>query len=87
MTAADFMPNTRPPHLGLDLVNNKELLVDVTGDELPVDEKLIVDLNFTPPPIPEPALLLLPGPGSRRVQRFTPSDANRSPETDGIAHG
>ena len=65
-SAAAFLPvsgtfqgNT---HLGLQLLGNNEIRVDVTGDLPSLNDMLILDLRFaaTPPPsVPEPASLAL----------------------------
>jgi hypothetical protein len=67
-SAADLLPvsgtfqgNT---HLGLQLLSNNEIQVDVTGDEPAVNDQLVLDLSFTSPPpssAPEPGTLALLG--------------------------
>ena len=66
-SAPDFQPVTGTfqgnTHLGLELLNNNEIQVDVTGDLPLVNDKLILDLSFTnttpPSPTPLPAALPL----------------------------
>ena len=65
-TPADFLPvsgtfqgNT---HLGLQLISNNEIRVDVTGDAPALNDVLTLDLSFAPAPppptgVPEPATL------------------------------
>jgi hypothetical protein len=54
-------------HLGLQLLSNNEIRVDVTGDLPNLNDQLILDLSFTavppppPPGVPEPATLALLG--------------------------
>ena len=68
-TAADFQPVTgtfqNNTHLGLQLISNNEIRVDVTGDLPLLNDQLILDLSFTslPPPatVPEPTALDLLG--------------------------
>jgi hypothetical protein len=59
-SAADFLPNTTSPHMGLQLLSSTDILVDVTGDAPNMGDKLILDVmttGTTPTPIPEPASL------------------------------
>ncbi len=63
-SSSDFLPNSTPPHDGLQLLSPTDILVDLTGAAPAIDGKLILDLAFTPigPPVPEPstwALMLL----------------------------
>ena len=66
-SAADFQPVTGTfqgnTHLGLELLSNNEIQVDVTGDLPLLNDKLILDLSFTnttpPSPTPLPAALPL----------------------------
>lgn len=67
-TAPDFLPVTGTfqgnTHLGLQLLSNNEIQVDVTGDLPLLNDQLILDLSFTaqpPPSVPEPATLALLG--------------------------
>ena len=66
-SATDFLPVTGTfqgnTHLGLQLLSNNEIQVDVTGDLPLVNDTLILDLRFTPITIaaPEPAALALLG--------------------------
>ncbi|MGH7045923.1 MAG: PEP-CTERM sorting domain-containing protein [Stellaceae bacterium] len=65
-SAADFRPYTTAPHMGLQLLSPTDILVDVTGDVPAVNDKLILDVvtgGTTPPPVPEPASLMLLGVG------------------------
>lgn len=65
-SAADFLPNSTPPHMGLQLVSPTDVLVDVTGDVPAVDDQLVLDVvtgGAPPPPVPEPASLALLGVG------------------------
>lgn len=58
-----FQNNT---HLGLQLLSNNEIRVDVTGDAPAVGDQLILDLSFTvpPPPPPPPPPVRAPEPGT-----------------------
>jgi hypothetical protein len=61
-SAADFLPNTTSPHMGLQLLSSTDILVDVTGEAPNLGDKLIIDVmtaGTTPTPIPEPASLML----------------------------
>jgi hypothetical protein len=66
-SAADFLPVTGTfqgnTHLGLQLLSNNEIQVDVTGDLPLANDQLILDLRFTPitTATPEPAALALLG--------------------------
>ena len=70
-SAAAFLPVTGTfqgnSHLGLQLLSNNEIRVDVTGDLPNLNDQLILDLSFTavppppPPGVPEPATLALLG--------------------------
>jgi hypothetical protein len=66
-SATDFLPVTGTfqgnTHLGLQLLSNNEIQVDVTGDLPLANDKLILDLRFTPitTATPEPAALALLG--------------------------
>jgi hypothetical protein len=69
-SASGFLPVTGTfqgnTHLGLQLLSNNEIRVDVTGDLPLLNDQLILDLNFTtvtppPPGVPEPATLALLG--------------------------
>lgn len=68
-SAAGFLPVTGTfqgnTHLGLQLLSNNEIRVDVTGDLPLLNDQLILDLSFTsvtpPPGVPEPATLALLG--------------------------
>jgi hypothetical protein len=62
-SAADFLPNTTAPHMGLQLLSSTDILVDVTGDAPASGDKLILDVTTggTTPSIPEPASLTLLG--------------------------
>ena len=54
-----FQGNT---HDGLQLINNNEILVDITGDDPPTNGQLIIDINngsSSPTPTPEPTSLAL----------------------------
>ncbi len=58
-SASDFLPVSGTfqghTHLGLQLLSNNEIQVDVTGDLPLVNDELILDLSFaTPPPPPPP---------------------------------
>jgi hypothetical protein len=63
-SATDFLPVTGTfqgnTHLGLQLLSNNEIQVDVTGDLPLANDKLILDLRFTTA-TPEPAALALLG--------------------------
>ena len=68
-SAAAFLPVTGTfqgnTHLGLQLLSNNEIRVDVTGDLPLLNDQLILDVSFTavppppPPSVPEPATLAL----------------------------
>jgi hypothetical protein len=64
-TAAGFLPVTGTfqgnTHDGLQLINNNEIIVDVTGDDPPTDGNLVLDVSFSSSsnPVPEPASLTL----------------------------
>jgi hypothetical protein len=69
-SASGFLPVTGTfqgnTHLGLQLLSNNEIRIDVTGDFPLLNDQLVLDLNFTtvtpPPPPPgvaEPATLAL----------------------------
>ena len=63
-SSSDFLPNSTPPHDGLQLLSPTDILVDLTGAAPAIGGKLILDVSFTPvgPPVPEPstwALMLL----------------------------
>lgn len=66
-SAAGFLPVTGTfqsnTHLGLQLLSNNEIQVDVTGDLPLANDRLILDLRFTPitTATPEPAALALLG--------------------------
>ena len=71
-SASGFLPVTGTfqgnTHLGLQLLSNNEIRVDVTGDLPLLNDQLVLDLNFTtvtppppPPGVPEPATLALLG--------------------------
>jgi hypothetical protein len=66
-SAAGFLPVTGTfqsnTHLGLQLLSNNEIQVDVTGDLPLLNDTLILDLRFTPitTAAPEPAALALLG--------------------------
>ena len=66
-SATDFLPVTGTfqsnTHLGLQLLSNNEIQVDVTGDLPLANDRLILDLRFTPitTATPEPAALALLG--------------------------
>jgi hypothetical protein len=66
-SATDFLPVTGTfqgnTHLGLQLLSNNEIQVDVTGDLPLANDQLILDLRFTPitTATPEPAALALLG--------------------------
>ncbi len=57
-TPVDFQPVTGTfqgnTHLGLQLLSNNEIRVDVTGDEPADGDPLTIDLSFTAPPPPPP---------------------------------
>ena len=79
-SAADFLPNTTSPHMGLQLLSSTDILVDVTGDAPNMGDKLILDVmttGTTTTPIPEPASLAFLGqragrPAGDRAARETP---------------
>ena len=67
-SAAAFLPVTGTfqgnTHLGLQLLSPNEIWIDVTGDLPLLNDQLILDLAFTPPPppaAPEPGTLALLG--------------------------
>jgi hypothetical protein len=67
-SAPDFLPVSGTfqghTHLGLELLSNNEIQVDVTGDAPLLNDKLILDLSFTATPptsVPEPGTLVLLG--------------------------
>jgi len=65
-SAAGFLPVTGTfqsnTHLGLQLLSNNEILVDVTGDLPAPDDQLVLDLTFeTSSTVPEPGTLALFG--------------------------
>ena len=69
-SASGFLPVTNTfqgnTHLGLQLLSNNEIQVDVTGDLPLLNDQLVLDLAFTtlpPPPtsVPEPGTLALLG--------------------------
>lgn len=66
-SAAGFLPVAGTfqgkTHLGLQLLSNNEIQVDVTGDLPAADDELILDLAFTPTTTttPEPATFALLG--------------------------
>ena len=65
-TAAGFVPATFGSHVGLDVVDNNDLLIDFTGANPATNGQLIIDLAFSIPPppvtgVPEPASLGLFG--------------------------
>jgi hypothetical protein len=68
-SAAGFLPVTGAfqgnTHLGLQLLSNNEIEVDLTGDLPNLNDQLVLDLTFTtlPPPtsVPEPGTLALLG--------------------------
>jgi LPXTG-motif cell wall-anchored protein len=69
-SAPAFQPATFGSHLGLQLISNNEIRVDVTGDLPLLDDQLVLDLNFsTTAPVPAPIVgaglpgLLLAGGG------------------------
>jgi hypothetical protein len=61
LSAADFLPNTTSPHMGLQLLSPTDILVDVTGDAPNMGDELIIDVatGGAPAPIPEPASVTL----------------------------
>jgi hypothetical protein len=71
-SAAAFQPVTGTfqgnDHLGLQLLSNNEVQVDVTGDLPLLNDSLILDLSFTalppPPPPPPPPPTNTPEPGT-----------------------
>jgi hypothetical protein len=53
--AAGFLPATFGSHLGLQLISNNEIRVDVTGDLPLLNDQLVLDLTFsTTAPVPAP---------------------------------
>jgi hypothetical protein len=59
-SAPDFLPVTGTfqgnTHLGLQLLSNNDIQVDVTGDLPLLNDQLVLDLSFTvAPPVPEPS--------------------------------
>ena len=54
-------PGFRPAGSGLQLLTPTDIVVNLVGDAPNPNDQLILDLTFpqTPPPIPEPASLLL----------------------------
>jgi hypothetical protein len=67
-SAPGFIPATFGSHVGLDLINNNDLLIDLTGVSPGADTDLIIDLSFTasppPPPPPPPPVNSTPEPAS-----------------------
>jgi hypothetical protein len=57
-SAPDFLPVTGTfqgnTHLGLQLISNNEIRVDVTGDLPAVKDQLVLDLSFSTAPVPAP---------------------------------
>jgi hypothetical protein len=57
-SAADFQPVTGTfqgnTHLGLELLSNNEIQVDVTGDLPLLNDRLVLDLSFAPVGVPTP---------------------------------
>jgi hypothetical protein len=54
-SAAGFLPATFGSHLGLQLISNNEIRVDVTGDLPLLNDQLVLDLTFsTTAPVPAP---------------------------------
>jgi hypothetical protein len=57
-SAAAFLPVTGTfqgnTHLGLQLLSNNEIRVDVTGDLAAVNDQLVLDLSFSTAPVPGP---------------------------------
>jgi hypothetical protein len=53
-SSINFQPATFTSHLGLQLLSNNEIRVDVTGDEPALNDQLVLDLQFVLPPPPPP---------------------------------
>jgi hypothetical protein len=57
-SAPDFRPVTGTfqgnTHLGLQLLSNNEIRVDVTGDLPALNDQLVLDLSFSTAPVPAP---------------------------------
>jgi PEP-CTERM motif len=64
-SSADFLPVAGTfqghTHLGLQLIDNNLIRVDVTGDSPALSSKLTIDLVFAPVPEPATAALMLVG--------------------------
>jgi PEP-CTERM motif len=60
-SAADFLPNTTSPHMGLQLLSPTDIIVDVTGDAPATNDQLILDVTTGAPvpSVPEPPSLSL----------------------------
>ena len=61
-SAADFRPNDKAPHNGIQLISPTYFLVDVTGAHPAVGDQLILDIQTagsTTPTIPEPSWAMM----------------------------
>ena len=84
-SAADFLPNTTSPHMGLQLLSPTDILVDVTGDAPATNDKLILDVTTSvTPTIPEPSTWAIMcsasrGLGSRAIGGSSDMPRRRAP--------